>query len=64
MPLNLIKTVFKYALWLSLTGQLVDATRAMRGKAFEASQHGLISLGALNRALMSEPPHKKSKHRR
>jgi len=63
MPLNLIKTVFKYAMFLGLTGHLVDATRAMRGKAFRAHQHGLISLGALNRALMSKPVHKKSTHR-
>ena len=59
MPIDLIKTVFKYALYLGIAGHLVDATLAMRRKAFNATQQGLISLGAMNRALTA--PIKKEK---
>ena len=49
---GLILRLIKYAFYLGVAGQLVDATIAMRGKAFEASSHGLVSLRALNHALM------------
>ena len=56
MPIDFIKTVFRYALFLGAAGQLVDTTIAMRSKAFNATQIGLISLGGLNRALMGTAP--------
>jgi hypothetical protein len=43
----LVKTVF----WLAAIGQLADAAEFMKRRAFNASRHGILSLGQLNRGL-------------
>jgi hypothetical protein len=54
---RLIATLLQWALFLGVTGGLVDATIAMRNKAAKAHQMGLISLSQLNRSLLGQ--HKK-----
>lgn len=49
---RLITTIIQWALFLGVSGGLVDATIAMRKEAAKAHQIGLISLGRLNRSLL------------
>jgi len=51
---RLIATVIQWALFLGVSGGLVDATIAMRKEAAKAHQIGLISLGHLNRSLLGQ----------
>lgn len=46
--------VFRFALFLGMTGGLVDATREMYFQAGKARQKGLISLVNLNKQLFPE----------
>jgi|GEM_PF-6675472 len=52
---SLIIRVLKYALFLGAIGELTEATISMRGKAFRATQHEIISLKTLNQGLMGKP---------
>jgi hypothetical protein len=48
---SLIRTVFEWALFLSLVGGLGEATGTIKKAAGNARAHGLISLSALNHSL-------------
>lgn len=52
---NLIATLFKYGLMLSLAGEVAGVTIDMCSRAQHATKHGIISLTAINRALMGNP---------
>lgn len=49
---NLISKLLKYALYLGLMGQLLDATISMRKTATLARKRGLVSLRSLNDQLI------------
>lgn len=49
---GLIQNAIRLALMLGAVGGLVDATIAMCGKAQDAHQQGLVSLGLINRQLL------------
>ncbi|HCM40020.1 MAG TPA: hypothetical protein DIS93_08620 [Bdellovibrionales bacterium] len=51
---RLIATVIQWALFLGVSGGLVDATIAMRKEAAKVHQIGMISLGHLNRSLLGQ----------
>ena len=51
---RLIATVIQWALFLGVSGGLVDATIAMRKEAAKAHEIGLVSLGLLNRSLLGQ----------
>ena len=48
--------LIRIALYLGLTGSLVDATIAMTKHAQHAYQDGFISISELNRSLWGPPP--------
>ena len=50
---DIVKFALKLALYLAMTGQLVDATRTMMNKAYHA-QSQMISLSAFNRSLVGK----------
>ena len=52
---NLIFRIIKYALYLGITGTLIEETLDLRERAFDASQRGIISLKAINNVLMGNP---------
>jgi len=58
---KLITALIQWALFLGVTGGLVDVTIAMRREAAHAHQVGLISLSRLNHALVD--PQKDSRIR-
>ena len=47
-------TVIQWALFLGVSGGLVDATIAMRKEAAKAHEIGLVNLGHLNRSLLGQ----------
>jgi hypothetical protein len=49
---SLMRTVFEWALFLTLIGGLGEATSTMYKEAGNARAHGLISLSRLNHALV------------
>ncbi len=49
---DLIRKAISIGIVFALTGGLIDATRAMMTSA--ANAHGLVSLGRLNRMLLSD----------
>ena len=59
---RLIATVIQWALFLGVSGGLVDATIAMRREAARAQQVGLISLGKLNRGLINQATYSRPNH--
>ena len=62
---NFVTKVIKYAFWLTVAGELKDATLAMMKNTYKA-QSNFVSLSALNRQLVGPSPKvhkKKSKSR-
>lgn len=51
---SLIRTAFEWALFLALVGGLGEATATLYKEAGNARAHGLVSLTALNRALVGK----------
>ncbi|MEI2791152.1 MAG: hypothetical protein V9E93_20155 [Steroidobacteraceae bacterium] len=52
---NLILKILKYALYLGITGTLIEETFDLRERAFDASKRGIISLRAINKVLLGNP---------
>jgi hypothetical protein len=52
---NLILKIVKYALYLGLTGTLIEETLDLRHRALEASSRGIIGLRAINKVLVGIP---------
>lgn len=52
---NLILKIVKYALYLGMTGTLIEETLDLRHRALEASSRGIISLRVINKVLVGNP---------
>jgi hypothetical protein len=52
---KIIMTLIKYAFFIGIGGQLVDATIALRNEAYREIRHGLVSLREFNRLLVKTP---------
>lgn len=51
---KIIITLIKYAFFLGIGGQLVDATIALRSEAYRETQHGLVPLSYLNQCFLKK----------